>query len=44
MQDECLSPYTPFGPKLVIKKDYFIKSRKDDIRSLYQFNTKVPHF
>jgi len=29
------------GDKLIIKKDFFIKSRKDDIREFYEFSPKV---
>jgi hypothetical protein len=29
------------GDKLIIKKDFFIKSRKEDIREFYEFNPKV---
>lgn len=27
--------------KLIIKKDFFIKSRKEDIREFYDFSSKV---
>jgi hypothetical protein len=27
--------------KLIIKKDFFIKSRKEDIREFYEFSPKV---
>ena len=27
---------------LIIKKDFFIKSRKEDIRNFYEFSPKVP--
>ena len=27
--------------KLIIKKDFFIKSRKEDIRNFYEFSPKV---
>lgn len=29
------------GDKLIIKKDFFIKSRKEDIREYYDFSPKV---
>ncbi len=31
----------PSIDSLVIKKDFFIKSRKDDIRNIYEFSPKV---
>jgi hypothetical protein len=41
MDIECLSPYTPISSKNAIKKDFFIQSRKEDIRSVYIFHHKV---
>lgn len=32
----------PAAEKLIIKKDFFIKSRKEDIRNYYEFSPKVP--
>lgn len=32
------------GDKLIIKKDFFIKSRKEDIREFYEFSPKVTNY
>lgn len=34
---------SPGVEKLIIKKDFFIKSRKEDIRNFYEFSPKVNH-
>ena len=34
---------SPGVEKLIIKKDFFIKSRKEDIRNYYEFSPKVNH-
>jgi hypothetical protein len=41
MEIECLSPYTPISTKTAIKKDFFIQSRKEDIKNVYFFHHKV---
>lgn len=41
MEIECLSPYTPISSKTAIRKDFFIQSRKEDIKSVYIFHHKV---
>lgn len=32
---------TTSAEKMIIKKDFFIKSRKEDIRKFYEFSPKV---
>ena len=41
MEVECLSPYTPMSTKTAIRKDFFIQSRKEDIKTIYKFHHKV---
>ena len=41
MEIECLSPYTPISSKTAIRKDFFIQSRREDIKSVYIFHHNV---
>jgi len=38
MEKEGISPGLE---RLIIKKDFFIKSRQEDIRNIYEFSPKV---
>lgn len=40
-EEELLSPYTPYTSQISFKKDFFIQSRTEDIKEIYNFYQKV---